>query len=84
MKQCRQERQRDLFYCRVTTAFPVLVGSACEITVMVTVLPVIGMAAGGVYSPALMLSVTIVPTVDEPPVMPLTCRVYPRFRLPTA
>ena len=33
---------------RVTTAEELLVGSACEIAVTVTVLPVIGMVAGAV------------------------------------
>jgi hypothetical protein len=56
-----------------------LVVSACDTTVIVTVLPVTGIAAGAVYSPLLVITPVAVP----PPATPFTCHVIARLVEPT-
>jgi hypothetical protein len=54
----------------IACAVAIFVGCACEIAAMVTVAGE-GMAAGAVYRPV----ASILPCVDSPPVVPLTCHV---------
>jgi hypothetical protein len=61
----------------VTLADADFVVSACDTAVTVTVAG-LGTAEGAVYSP----DVEIVPTVESPPVTPLTCQVTAVLEVP--
>ena len=61
-------------------AVALFVGSAWEMTVIVTTLPVIGIVEGAVYDPVAV----IVPVDVDPPVTPFTWKMTPLSVLPTA